>query len=501
MFFRSSTCPAALVLLAALAIVCLPAGAAQQAELPALAGLTNHHALVSALVVDISRQQVLASLHPERRLTPASVTKLYTVAAALQQWGPDYRFTTRLLSGAPVVDGTLRGDLIFAGAGDPALGVDQLWLLAMRLRQGGVRRVSGDLVINDSLFGPVPCIIADRCEARGGSNHAYDAPLSAAGVGFSTVELSIIPAPESGRPARVVLLPPNLAGFEISGSIATVASGTRPHYAAWRSTRDGVDVMHVRGRVPAGGGPYHIYRSVSDPARFAGRELSAILRASGIALGGDVVVSNAPVDEGYRTLARVQSPALARQMRGMMTYSNNYTADTLALDLLAYQPEHTGPVRLPDAAAILEKLAQRANRAVWLDETAPEDGGPNIDSGSGLSVSNKLSARDVVSLLVYMYDQPDLFPAFLGTLPVPLHTPSHMLKNGNGDWLTRLAAKTGSLSEPVSVLGLAGYLRLADGGWGAFAIVINGTSHRPRIPFGKSMGAIRHDLEGLLARY
>lgn len=495
---------ASALLLAAMAIVCLaprPA-VARAAHLPALDALTGHEAFVSAMVVDITHDRVLAALQPDLRLTPASVTKLYTVAAVLQKWGPDYHFTTRLLADGPVDDGVLHGNLIFLGAGDPALTVEQLWLLATRLRQSGVRRVTGSLIINDSLFGPVPCITVDRCEAHGGSGHSYDAPLSAAGVNFSTVELSIIPAPESGRAARLVLLPPDLPGFEMQGGIATGPADGRPHYSAWRSTRDGVDVLHVRGRVPAGSGPYHVYRSVSDPARFTGRELSAMLKDIGIALAGKVVVSSIPVADGDRTLATVESPALAREMRGMMAYSNNYMADTLALDLLAYDPRHTGPVGLKSAATVLERLAQSANAYARSSAVHPPLGsGPNIDSGSGLSVSNKLSARDVVSLLTYMYAQTDTFPAFLGTLPVPLYAPSHMLKRGSGDWLTRLAAKTGSLSEPVSVLGLAGYLRLKDGGWGAFAIIINGSTQRSRIPYAQSMAAIRHDLERILASY
>src|SRR5699024_10838465 len=128
----------------------------------------------------------------------ASVTKLYTVAASLQQWGPDHHFRTRLLGVGPIEGGVLQGDLVFVGAGDPGLTAGQLWLLAMRLRQTGVRQVTGSLVIDNSLFGSVPCITTDRCEAHGGSDHSYDAPLSAAGISFSTVELSVIPAAQPG---------------------------------------------------------------------------------------------------------------------------------------------------------------------------------------------------------------------------------------------------------------------------------------------------------------
>lgn len=61
----------------------------------------------------------LASIEPNRQLSPASVTKAYLAAAALQRYGPQHRFTSQLISPGNVTNGVLSGDLIFEGGGDP----------------------------------------------------------------------------------------------------------------------------------------------------------------------------------------------------------------------------------------------------------------------------------------------------------------------------------------------------------------------------------------------
>jgi D-alanyl-D-alanine carboxypeptidase/D-alanyl-D-alanine-endopeptidase (penicillin-binding protein 4) len=48
---------------------------------------------------------------------------------------------------------------------------------------------------------------------------------------------------------------------------------------------------------------------------------------------------------------------------------------------------------------------------------------------------------------------------------------------------------------------VAGYLRRRDGGWMAFAILVNGGEKRKHVPLYKAMEAIRSDIDDLLDRY
>ncbi|MEP7242739.1 MAG: hypothetical protein ABI885_03540, partial [Gammaproteobacteria bacterium] len=75
------------------------------------------------------------------------------------------------------------------------------------------------------------------------------------------------------------------------------------------------------------------------------------------------------------------------------------------------------------------------------------------------------------------------------------------LRNGSDAWLDRVALKTGTMEEPHSVCGIAGYLRKSDGGWIAFAVIVNGGPGMKHVPLFRAMAAARTDLESLLAQH
>ncbi|HEY6453863.1 MAG TPA: D-alanyl-D-alanine carboxypeptidase, partial [Steroidobacteraceae bacterium] len=156
----------------------------ERAPWPALAQLAHSGAQVSAAAIDLDDEHVLDELHADAHLTPASLTKLVTAAAALNQWPPDKVFHTRLLSTGALVAGELRGDLLLLGAGDASLDDQSFWSLAAQLRGAGVTRVRGRLEVIPAPFGAVACETRDRCDARQHSDRAYNAPLGALGVDF-----------------------------------------------------------------------------------------------------------------------------------------------------------------------------------------------------------------------------------------------------------------------------------------------------------------------------
>jgi len=453
---------------------------------------------VTAMVVDLDDMTTIAELNPDQRLTPASVSKLYAASAALEQFGPDHRFTTRFASRGAVTGSTLNGDLVFVGGGDPSLDNGDIWSLIGRLLGRGVTHVSGNLIVDDGLFGTVPCLTKDRCDAQSRAWHAYSAPLSAAGTNFGTVHASVYGGASTGASARVVLHPASMSGYAIDNQVETSVAGSRATLKAWRTYDNGHSTLHLRGALPADGGPYEVHRAVTGPATETARILAAMLVDMGVTVDGNIqVATNA--GQGATTLAQIESDTLSEQLIPLMAYSNNYMADTLTLNLAA-DSQYNQPLSLPLASQALEALADRAMRESYPTE-AVAGTGPVLDSGSGLAVSNKLSARDLVALLGYMYHQNALFPALYGSMPVPLSAPSRTLKQGNFDWLTRLTAKTGTLSEPVTVRALAGYFRKVDGGFGAFAFIINGTAAHPALTYRQTVTAYQTDMEAILAEH
>ncbi|HVT21970.1 MAG TPA: D-alanyl-D-alanine carboxypeptidase [Mycobacteriales bacterium] len=114
----------------------------------ALRGSTARHVDYKITVAGLG---ALAS-HPNRASAPASNEKLFTAIALVNQVGPSYRYVTQVSGSAEPVDGTLDGDLVLVGSGDPTLTRHDLARLAHHLRRTGLRRVTGRLVVDDSRY-------------------------------------------------------------------------------------------------------------------------------------------------------------------------------------------------------------------------------------------------------------------------------------------------------------------------------------------------------------
>jgi serine-type D-Ala-D-Ala carboxypeptidase/endopeptidase (penicillin-binding protein 4) len=464
------------------------------ADWPALQKLQAERGVtVSALVQDLGSGETLSQLGAQRRLSPASLTKLVLASAVLETWPGDHRFLTRVQGVFPDAQGRVAGDLWLSGEGDPSFEHRDLWLLAARIKQAGVRRVDGDIVASALPFGRLDCETQDRCDALERTRTAYDAPLAAIGVDYGTWCIDLTPR-LPGQPAGLQ----HCAAFEVPipqlGSITS--RPPRRAAAPWMDRRSwaGEDQLVMGGDLSR---PTRLYRSMGDPALGAALLLRQALAELGVAVPGAVRVSDFPPPAGLPELSRHEGAPIREQVAGLLRYSNNYISDVLTLGLaLGRTPE---PVTsLAQASRLLEARLLRARAAAGLPTL--DDAAPVMLSGSGLTPENRLSAEDLVALLQDEYRQTARFPRFYAGLVVPGEAPNALLRRGNAAWRERVALKTGTLSVPRSVFGTAGYLRKRDGGWMAFAVIVNGAERKP-VPMSVSLEAIRRDVEALLARY
>ena len=462
-----------------------------QAEWAALGRLQRQGALVSAMAVDLDTGRVIEQLDPDRRLTPASLTKLATAAQVLQEWPPNEQFQTRLLSAQPIQAGVLRGNLILAGAGDPSLDDRSLWELAAEARGAGLHTVTGALLVDPLPFGTMACGNHDRCAALLRSDNAYNAPLSAVGVDFGTWCVRVVPT-SPWHDARVGGCGVTHLPIAVIGHIRTVAHGARQTFWVERRTQNGEDTLAVGGDVPMGDGQ-RVYRAMSDPARGTGLLLREALREIGVRVEGPVVVRFEQAPPAAHLLARVDGLLVREQLWRMLQYSNNYIADVLTLDMGAVRQPHE---TLASASRMLSDFIARTEYG-----DPPAVGPPPIYSGSGLTTGNRLSANDLVRLLTYEYHDTRRFAAFYAGLVSPYDAPFVFLRQGNAAWLNRVALKTGTLDNPRSVCGIAGYLRKRDGGWIAFAALVNGGPRWRHVPLYQAIAAERSDIEALARRY
>lgn len=472
----------------------LPIPAAAATDMDALRHLASSGVNVSAMAVDLPTGNVIAQLNPDTRLRPASLTKLFTAAATLKTWGPNKTFDTQIL-GAKPKQGVVNSDLVFLGGGDPVLNYSGLWQLAAQLSEAGIKQVKGNLVVDQSLFGNIACQTNDRCEAQNNTQFAYDAKLSSAGINYGTWCVAITPADKVGEPAHARLCQLSLPYVKLIGHITTTASNQPNNINVSRTSTADDDQLFLSGSIAANSPVKHIYRSAANTPMQTGQVFREVLKHSGINIAGNIQIKSDENSNKHNLnlLAQVKSIPLNEQLIGMMKYSNDYMADILTLDLLAEQPNINKPLTLQAAG---QNLLSINSMPVGDDENAPV-----IQSGSGLTLENSLSASDMVALLKNMYLRTDLFPSFVGSLTVPKFSPMPIFRGEDPAWLTRIIAKTGSMVDPVTVIGVAGYFRQQNGDWGAFALLINGTKEHPTIPFDQGKQALRETVNRILKRY
>ena len=90
---------------------------------------------VAVVVKEAGAKEATMSLNADKAMNPASVIKLVTTYAGLELLGPAYLWKTEVMIAGDMRRGTLTGDLVLKGFGDPKLSVERFWLLLRQLRE------------------------------------------------------------------------------------------------------------------------------------------------------------------------------------------------------------------------------------------------------------------------------------------------------------------------------------------------------------------------------
>ena len=484
-----------------------------------LGALRKQGALVSALVVNLRSGQVLAQCDADGLRTPASVTKLLLGAAVLEKWGTEHTFLTSFYKRGNVENGELKGDLVFWGAGDPSLTNEKIWFLTSDLARRGIKKISGKLVVNDSLF-KVTNDDSNREAAQKSSSHAYDSPLSAAAVNFSVYAAVVSPAEKEGKKAVVGLEPYLLPSVTLNNQVTTQGrqqesvpensannkeKQTKKTVFAKRTSQTNREVLTVSGSIPVGASPERIYRSTADANRYTAEVLVAFLKSQGVLVAGGVSVESTPLKRGDKPLAEVEGFPIDWQLRGLFKMSNNFIADMLTLQLGTSSERESHSVTLEQGTAALQSYTQAAVAGCPLVVRPPQgftyrqENIKNLilSSGSGLTPENKLSSLHVVCVLQKIFENTREFPAYLASLPIPGAEGTvrrRFRRPDERNLRDRLRAKTGTLTHPLDAVGLAGYSRLHNGDWAAFSVLVNGSAQQPHFGVEQLRDAIDADL-------
>jgi D-alanyl-D-alanine carboxypeptidase/D-alanyl-D-alanine-endopeptidase (penicillin-binding protein 4) len=436
----------ALLLLAAAADAAVPR-AITRAFLDAGVPMTS----VAIVVAPTGAGTPLVSHQASRPMTPASVMKLVTTLAALEVLGRDYRFRTEAYLDGTLRDGTLDGNLVLKGHGDPKITVEQWQAFVAELRARGLLAIDGDLVLDRSDFALPP---HDPAAFDGEPRKPYNVGADALLVNFKAVKFAFAPN-AAGTGVDVTMEPamPNVAlGNTLTLDPAAPCDDWRDALGAAFIDRGATAAARFGGRYPADCGAREWYVALLDHPHYVQGIFTAAFTAAGGRFAGAVREGRAPAHAA--PFATLESPPLYDIVRDVNKLSNNVMASELFLALAA----RTAP--LPATYAKAEAAVKR-----WLAKAKMPMPELAIRNGSGLSRTDRISARSLARLLAAA----DASPArdeFASSLAVAAMDGTVEKRFRNGDVAGQALLKTGSLE---GVRALAGYV--IDAGGQRFIVV------------------------------
>ncbi len=389
---------------------------------------------VSIVVRDAVTGESYLELNAREPRSPASTLKVLTTFAVLDQLGPSYHWTTRAYTTAPVVDGKLAGDLVIQGGGDPYLTAERWWRFARELRNTGLRRIEGDIVIDRSLYA-LQEPDADHFDGRG--ERVYNVLPDALLVNFQAAEFHFVPEANRVR----VIVDPEPANLRLATAIRLAGGpcGDGPKSLTFTTYEDEPDRLALSGRLASHCPPPVARRAIMRAPDFAFGTFVSAWREQGGEFSGRMRLEQKPADA--RPLAEFESLSLGEIVRLLNKYSNNTMARMLLLTLAA---ERYGP---PATVANGERAL-----ADWLARQGLEFPELVIDNGSGLSRRTRIAADSMARVLAAAY-RSRYFPELAASLP--LGGQDGTLKRRFADLAAegRIRLKTGHLNGVSAVAG------------------------------------------------
>lgn len=423
--------PLAAILFALVPSVPAPARAEQPEALSkklddVVTGPDYKHASWGVLVVDAKTGETVYARNPDTMLAPASVTKLFSGAAALLTLGADHTQETAVYQRGLLLKGSLRGDLVLVASGDVMLGgrtkngktvfkdKDHTYAgalsndaeltdadplaglndLAKQVKAAGITQLEGDVLIDDRMF------------SRARSSGSGPESVSPITVNDNLIDILVTPGEKEGDPAKVTVRP-ETAFYNVDAVVSTGSEKSAPNV---HLLSVGPNQIAVRGKVPVGGKPQLRILGVDEPAQFARALFVEALRRNGVQAQCAVLRSSGaalPAKSEYEKLTKVASFTSAPFKDALtvtLKVSHNLYASTFPCLVAAAKGHSTAEAGLREEKKILAKLG--------VDTGAISFGG-----GAGGAPADFVSARATVQLIQGMAKLPE-WDVYKSALPV-----------------------------------------------------------------------------------
>jgi serine-type D-Ala-D-Ala carboxypeptidase/endopeptidase (penicillin-binding protein 4) len=422
-------------------------------------------------VISLATGKVVYEQDSEKYFMPASNMKNFTVAAALERLGPEFRFVTSVFANsAPDPNGTLVGDIRVFGRGDVSIstaffgtsaadpetyykGIDRL---VDRILAAGIKRIDGGIVADESYF---KGFHIPQTWEWDDLQWSYGAEVSALPINDNAVDVAVLPG-TPGSPCRVIVSPPN-ALLQVVNLCTT--AGTRSLRVTKQIDRN---VLEIAGTLAQGDSGWRNSISITRPAELFAHILKQRLEAKGVTISGAVRMAptNVAPPQGQVEIARLESVPLSVIAAKTMKPSQNMYTETLLWTL----GEEIG--RKSGRQGSSADLGLDVLRTFLAQAGIPADGILPYD-GSGLSRHNLVTPAAVASLYVYMANQSRNATAWTESLTIGGIDGTLANRFRGTAAAANVRGKTGTIDQ---VSALSGYVTTAGGERLVFSLLVNG---------------------------
>jgi D-alanyl-D-alanine carboxypeptidase/D-alanyl-D-alanine-endopeptidase (penicillin-binding protein 4) len=417
--------------------------------------LQMKYGISSLTVLNAETGELVFAKNENIGLATASTLKTITAATAYHFLGKDFTWETSLAyNGTITNDGTLNGDLIITGVGDPSLGSDRyeqansdliLKNWADAVTRLGINNIKGFIIADDRLFGTQT--LPDGWTWKDMGNY-YGAGPSSLTWRENQFGLIFKPGGAVGESAKLVETRPQMDYLKIVNEVQTGSEGSGDNVYAYSAPYS--EVIYVRGTYGKDL-KKEISVSVPDPAFDLAINFFKKLNNMGIKVekGASTARKHALNNQVFapkvRLIAIQSSPSLDK----IVYWFNQKSINLFGEHLLKTIAQKQGlEISTTEGVKILKKL--------WLEKAGIDGNALNIYDGSGLSPSNRVTSMAMAQILQSVKKE-SWFPGFYESLPV----------------YNNMKMKSGSISD---VIAYTGYQTSSDGTPLVFSFIINNYS-------------------------
>lgn len=437
---------------------------------------TMLHASFGLYIKNLSTGKIISELNAEQSLTPASVMKIPTTVAALSLLGKDFRFTTKLgYSGEIDKGGNLKGNIFIIGGGDPTFGSmrfgDKYSINAIyekwykKIAEAGIKNITGKIIADAGIFDEH--LIAGKWFWNDFGNY-YGAGACGLNICENYYTISFKPGNKLNDNASAEKLSPEMPYIRITNNVTTGKAGSGDNVIIYGTPYDNYCISE--GTVPIDKPTFEVKASMSDPPYYCAYAFNKYLNEKSIRTSEPPATVRTEIQTSKYILTEKKildthySPELEEIIKQTNLKSINIYAEAI-LKMSGYKKNNSGSF---DSGIKAVKD--------FLNAKDIDINGMQMYDGSGLSVADKLTAKQLVEMLEYSQKDEKIKDAFYNSLPVAGVSGSikDFFKGTAAE--NNLRAKSGYMN---SVRAYAGFVKNKKGENIAFSIIINNYSDAP----------------------